>query len=196
MDAPDRILRRPVDTNNGQTNHDVFIDDRVMGADIDLSPYYHEECAYVMRLSWLCCASTIISDWTKGLQHNASKYGIRVVQVPCTYDITQCGCHLQSQFHAMGDLGMDEERFRSDLMIRLAKEYGYFPEVREMNRNCRLVHTSGLCFVASLPDHQGLVWSENYVWKSVNAEQRALLEDFLNAVAETNRSLRKQTMMT
>lgn len=183
--CPDAVLRRPVDPLTGTTRHDVFIDDRLMGADIDLSSYYHEACAYVMRLSWLCCASTIISDWTKGLVLNASLYGLRVVQVPCVYDPMECGSTLRPQYHANPPPHVHDHSFRENFLLRLAKQYGYFPEVPQMNLHCRLVHATGLCFVLSLPTKSGLLWSENYVNRVGTTEQVELLRQFQTAERET-----------
>ena len=187
--AQDDDFRTPTDPNTGKTLFCDRVQDRSMSMEVSLSPHYTPKCAFTLEVAWLVASSTLIADWASAFVINAPRSRLRAVRVPCLRDV-ELGNPLQAVHvvEPMPDYAV-EGIFRERLLRSLIEKFAYFPDSIVVDRNCRLIHASGLSFVDSLRDR--VVWCENYLVESSSAEQFAQYKQF----REVERTVRQETLL-
>ncbi|KEG11762.1 putative DNA-directed RNA polymerase III largest subunit [Trypanosoma grayi] len=185
-DNPLTLERQCVlDHKTGSTlSLDAPAKDRMMSVDITLPETYNPRCHYYVRVSWLVCVVPIVKDWLGSFLANAARYRLRAVPIP-SYNQTVKGDCFVPRYTVRASSNEEEPRFRRRLLSLLTScTYQYFPDIPVMNRNCRLLHFSGLCYVTSHWEGELVVarWYENPMLRAGQPEHQQLLQEFLQAV--------------
>jgi hypothetical protein len=174
--AQEEDFRTPINPSTGKTMFGETIQDRTMSVEITLSPVYTPHCAFMLEVSWLVASSTLIAEWTNAFVMNAPRSRLKVVRVPCRRDV-QLGNPLQAAHvvEPIPDYRLDGI-FREKILRTLIASHSYFSDSVSVDRNCRLIHSSGLSIVSSVGDV--VMWCENYLTESGTTEQFAQYKTF------------------
>ncbi|KAH9599984.1 Vacuolar membrane-associated protein Iml1 [Trypanosoma melophagium] len=173
-----------MDHKTGRTvSFDAAVNNRMMSIEIALPEVFNPKCHYFLKVSWLVCITPIIRDWFGSVLASASKYHLRAVPIPHYYKTTN-GEYFVCRFTVEASNSEEEPHFRRRLLSLLtSSKYRYIPDMPSMNRNCRLLHFSGVCYVTSQPE-SGVVarWYENPLLPTGQSEHQQLLREFTEAV--------------
>ncbi|RNF07551.1 putative DNA-directed RNA polymerase III largest subunit [Trypanosoma rangeli] len=163
---------------------------RMLSTEVRIPATYSPRCHCLLQFSWLVCITPIISDWIRSIVAGAARFRLRAVPLPCPCSTTKSGFFVV-RYTVRARNEEEEPRFRRCLLSLLTNDtYRYFPDVTVMNRNCRLLHFSGLCYVTS--QSEGTVvarWFENPMLRTGQPEHQQLLRDFTQAVQLVRRQV-------
>lgn len=195
----DSDLRHPVNPNTGAWIRRYCFEDRLMGAEVKLSPYFHERCSFIMCLSWFRCVSSVIRDWTHGFMLQAQRYGFKVVLAPCL--LAQRGTSGSGnsaegeQKDGVNCTDFFSPRFTCTVRSRealrrilraLCEELQYFPDRYHVTEDTKLIHASGLSLVLCKDQGRRLEWCENFCGETGTAEQVRQFRAFVQLVQTTS----------
>ncbi|RNF23012.1 putative DNA-directed RNA polymerase III largest subunit [Trypanosoma conorhini] len=156
---------------------------RMLSTEVRIPATYSPRCHCLLELSWLVCITPIISDWINSIFAGAARFRLRAVPLPCPCPTVKSGFFVV-RYTVRARNSEEEPLFRRRLLSLLTNStYRYFPDVTVMNRNCRLLHFSGLCYVTS--QSEGTVvarWFENPMLRTGQPEHQQLLRAFAQAV--------------
>ncbi|CCW65391.1 unnamed protein product [Phytomonas sp. EM1] len=184
--------RSIVDASTGRTVVlEKAINDRTMGVDVILSPNYNPNCMYLLKLTWLACAGSIVLDWYCSFVANAMRHRFRGVPLPCYYHNPKK--ELLTVHTSVRAGATEEESLLRHLFLLLTQpKYRYYPDTPVMGRCCRLLHASGLCYVVAPPGGGAVMeWYQNACVQQGSPLQRELHQQFLEAVETARGEVRR-----
>ncbi|KAG8343202.1 putative Vacuolar membrane associated protein Iml1 [Trypanosoma vivax] len=163
---------------------------RKMMIDATLPASYNRRCYCPLKLSWLACPQAVLAEWLGSLQATVTRYHLRFVPIP-TYNHNNKQESLVAQYTVRARSAEEEPLLRRALLCILTSQaYTYLPNVSAMNRNCRLLHATGFCFVTSPPDREVVAqWYENSMLRTGQPEHSQLLSNFIEAVQLARKQL-------
>ncbi|CAJ1017427.1 Vacuolar membrane-associated protein Iml1, putative [Leishmania lindenbergi] len=177
--------RNIVDRVTGRTiGFEVPVQKRLMSVDISLPQEYSSHCCYYLKVSWLACAASVITDWFGSFIANAARFRFHAVPLGCYY-MSPKAESLTSHYDVEAASPEEELALRCALMrLLMTPTYHYYPDTPVLTRNCRLVHFSGLCCVIVPPSATTVAqWYQNSFVRQGSVEQLVLLGQFKEAVA-------------
>ncbi|CAD2222064.1 hypothetical protein AGDE_14591 [Angomonas deanei] len=183
--------RTTVDPRTGAVvSYEVPVEERMMSVDITLPPRYHPHCCYPLKVDWLVCSASIVSDWYGSFIANANRHGFKAIPVPSDYQSLKSEL-LSVEWSVVCRQEKNAPTARQKLCeVLLSDETDYYVDHLSLHAEVamRLVHISGLCYVV-LPrlTESGVIaqWHQNSAVATGTLEQQKLLSRFSTLVGRT-----------
>lgn len=189
--------RSVVDPASGRTiAYEQPVNERVTVVDIDLPPLYNPRCHYLVKVLWLSCESTIVTDWLGSFIANAGWHHFRAVPISCYYQNPKFeSLEVNSSVFACDK--EDAQALHHVLYLLLTTpEHQYYPDTVAIHRNGCLVHVSGLCYAVMRPSTYVVAqWHQNLAVPQGGPALQQLYNSFWAIVEEARRIVKREQQL-